>query len=492
MGYFRASDLIGVARFSLPSWAHTATELRCEDRWCYFDLDIRGALRKSDGTIASLDEARQSRELWVDPPQPIEPFFPKDQDKAEVFEIYNASRVDYLYRWFQAGHVMDIRLRQGETLTRWWRPQADRWHHLPEFNSGFVRELLQKDPSGYKSNHPEFSVWTQGNGLWEYRPNLTNASSDFIDGAQLAVNVVPAQDGLTFQRNGEGQAAFEVFSPWIIVPKVNQFDDPEDDSEASIVRFDTAVATSVFVSTDHGHSWQEVGQVMPGPNRIDLTRWVKGTYGYLVKFSANGSANDLLLRSLSLSTWVQVAPISLPRLKGGKNRCRFEIGDRYDRETMPRFITPNVADPNDLRKHVVEMPADYDVNRKTARIRGDAVVEFKAPEGFLIEWLTVVRMLQYPSAASGKANGQSDCLFAFTRQRFPGDLPRIGARLGQSLAVPMGPGSVARSTAAVRVCSLHRQPGTECHPRDVAFAAGASPEFGCGDHTWIQSGRPTS
>jgi len=65
----------------------------------------------------------------------IEPFFPKDRDKARVFEIYRDSRIDYFYRWFQMGHVMDFRLRQGETFTRWWRPQGGRWHHLDAYNT---------------------------------------------------------------------------------------------------------------------------------------------------------------------------------------------------------------------------------------------------------------------------------------------------------------------------------------------------------------------
>ena len=121
----------------------------------------------------------RDRDLWVNPPRKIEPFFPKDPNKARVFEIYRDSRIDYFYRWFQMGHVMDFRLRQGETFTRWWRPQGGRWHHLEAYNKGFVRKLLQKEPIGYKSNHPEFSVWTQGNGLWHYEPNLTDASSDF-------------------------------------------------------------------------------------------------------------------------------------------------------------------------------------------------------------------------------------------------------------------------------------------------------------------------
>jgi hypothetical protein len=96
----------------------------------------------------------------------------------------------------------------------------------------------------------------------------------------------------------------------------------------------------------------------------------------------------LVLRALALETWVQVAPISLPRLKRGENRCRYAIGDRYGKSTAAMFVTPNAADPTDLAKYVVQTPADYDPDRKTARIRGDVVLRVEAPQGTTIGWFT--------------------------------------------------------------------------------------------------------
>jgi hypothetical protein len=53
------------------------------------------------------------------------------------------------------------------------------------------------------------------------------------------------------------------------------------------------------------------------------------------------------------------------------------------------LVQPNVADPEDLKKYVLEMPHDYDLQRRTARIRGDVIVKFEAPPQTAIEWLTV-------------------------------------------------------------------------------------------------------
>ena len=387
-GVFQGVGFEDGRAFGVSEWNHCTTEVWYNNGWHYLDLDVRGALMKADGTIASLAEARTNRDLWVSPQRSIEPFFPNDRDKARIFEIYRDSRIDYFYRWFQMGHSMDFRLRQGETLTRWWRPQGGRWHHLEAYNTGFVRKLLEKKPIGYKSNHPDFSVWTQGNGLWQYQPNLTDASSDFQDGVRSASNLQPAGEGLKLTVAGSGEAVFEIFTPWIIVPKVNILDDENDDCEASVVTLDAARSVAVLVSLDHGKSWQDVTTVAEGRNSVDLTRWVKGTYGFLLKLQMEGQANELVLRTMGIKTWVQVAPISLPRLASGVNRCCYELGDRYGKLTQPMFVLPNAADPEDLGKYVLEMPEDYDRERKTSRIRGDVVLKLEAPEGTMIDWFT--------------------------------------------------------------------------------------------------------
>ncbi len=387
-GVFQGVGFKDGRAFGVPKWNHCTTEVFYDGGWHYFDLDVRGALMKPDGTIASVAEAQAHRDLWVEPRRKIEPFFPKDRNKARVFEIYRDSRIEYFYRWFQMGHVMDFRLRQGESLTRWWRPQGGRWHHIEAYNKGFVRKLLEKEPVGYKSNHPDFSVWTQGNGLWHYEPNLTGAGSDFRDGVRSVSNLEPGGGGLVLTAAGDGEAVFEVFTPWIIVPKVGKLDDESDDVEASVVRLDAARPVALLVSSDHGRTWKEVTTVQGGQRSVDLTRWVKATYGFLLKLRAAGRANDLVLRAMAIDTWVQVAPISLPRLARGVNKCRYDVGDRYGRQTLPMFVLPNVADPEDLKKYVTGMPRDYDLKRKTARIRGDVILKLAAPEGTAIDWFT--------------------------------------------------------------------------------------------------------
>ena len=373
--------------FSVPKWHHCTTEVWYDGAWHYFDLDVRGALMKPDGVIASVEEARKDRSLWVNPKKKVSPFFPHDRNKGRVFDIYRTSNIDYGYRWFQMGHTMDFQLRQGETLTRWWRPQGGRWHHLKGYNKGFVRRLLLKKPIGFKSNHADFSIWTQGNGLWHYAPNLTAGSSDFEDGVYAQRGVRTGEQGLELTGR-EGEVVFEVFTPWIIVARINDLDDEGDDAEASVVTLDAAAPVALLVSTDNGKAWQNVSRLQAGKHKIDLTKQVKGTYGYLLKLQLQGKAGQAAVRSMAIDTWVQVAPISLPRLKAGANKCRYELGDRYGKGTTPMLVAPNCADADDLKRYVVAMPKRYTPNRISSRMRGEVVLKLEAPEGTMIDWLT--------------------------------------------------------------------------------------------------------
>jgi len=378
--------------FALDAWSHCATEIFYDDAWHYLDVDVRGCLLRPDGTIASLAEARTQRDLWVNPQRKSEPFFPHHSTPAKaerVFKIYEKSNVTFQYRWFQGSHTADYYLRPGETFTRWWQPQGGRWNHRPRYNrADWVRKLLLTKPVGMKPNHRNFTRWNHGNGLFHYAPKLTADSTDFAEGAFSVKGLAPGQDGLHLTAN-EGEAVFEVFSPFVIVPKVNDLDDFEDDCEASVIGLDAGAAVKVLVSLDNGLSWKEAGTIGPGEGALDLTRHVKGTYGYLVKLAVAGQRGQAAIRALAIDTWVQVAPISLPRLKQGTNHLRYDADDRYGGITAPMLVLPNVADPDDLKKYVLEMPRRYDPKRHTSRIVGDVVVKLPAPPGTKISWFSV-------------------------------------------------------------------------------------------------------
>ena len=394
-GIFNGCGFATGRSFGLAAWNHCATEIFYDNAWHYFDVDVRGAVLKADGTIASLEEVRTNKQLWVDSFGKIKPYFPGSGRTVEgikkVADIYARNYPggkDWQYRWFQGSHTADYSLRPGESLTRWWDDKTGRWNHYPSYNKEqWVRDLIMTPPIGMKPNHRDFTRWNHGGGLFHYEPKLTAGSGDFQAGALSTGGLAPGADGLQLTAES-GSVVFNMFTPFPIVAKINNLDSEDDDAEAATISLDAALPVTVEISTDNGATWQEAGKAPAGKTTLDATKLVKRSYGYLLKLSAAGKKGETAIKSLAVDTWVQVAPISLPRLMKGANKLRYDAGDRFDQATVPMLVIPNCGDSEDLKKYVVEMPKDYDPKRNLARIKGEVVLKCQAPAGQKIVWLS--------------------------------------------------------------------------------------------------------
>ncbi len=366
----------------LPGWGHVAAETFYDGQWHYLDLDVRAAFRRADGSLASLDDARRDPALWKGPQGPL--FFPLDPLEP-TRRVYEKTPVHHYYGHSQGGHTMDYVLRQGETFTRWWKPQGGRWHHLDAYNeSPFPRQILEREPRGPKCKHAGWSDHAHGNGRFDYQPDLTDRSADFDDGAYDADNVTTSPGGLTLKAKGKGHAVFEVRSPYVIVPRVGDMARADDDREASVVTVDAAGA-ALSLSVDNGLSWKDLG---PAAGGHDLTPHVRGRYGYLLRVSLEGEPGRAALRSLRMTTWVQVAPASLPSLRKGKNVMEYRTGDHHGLPTRVLEVRADGGDRDDFFRHLHEVPKDFDPKRVAGRARGAFVVKVQAPPGSRVAWLS--------------------------------------------------------------------------------------------------------
>jgi lysophospholipase L1-like esterase len=199
-----------------------------------------------------------------------------------------------------------------------------------------------------------------------------------------AKNVQPGGIGLTVKQAGEGYAVFEIRSPYVIVPLVGDLDTTADDREASVVKID-ADGAALSLSLDNGLTWRDLGK---GNGAFDLTPFVAGTYGYLLKIALRGKPEEAVVRSLEITTWVQVHPASLPSLREGRNEMRYVRGDHYGLPSRVVEVRPNAGDPGEFLKHLVEPPADYDPARGTSRVRGALTAKVQAPPGARIAWFS--------------------------------------------------------------------------------------------------------
>jgi len=394
-GVFEAMGFEKARSVQVPGCNHNVTEVWYDGAWHYFDTDLRGLLFRRNGkVIASLAEVIREPDLWTNPSRKIQPFFPDDPPGLEVYaRCYREKPVEYCYRWFMSGSTMDFTLRRGESFTRWWKPQGGRWSHqaIDARNDWWI-DLISKTPYGAKSNHPTFSIWTHGNGLFDYQPSLAADSSDLDDGAFQRRNVKVSNKGkgIIIAGSGNGEITFEVLSPYVIVPLVGDLHSREDDREASIVTFDSRGIIKVEISIDYGRSFIEVVTVeTAGRTSLDLTAHLKERYQYLVKFTLMGDAERTILESLRIRTWVQVAPASLPRLERGTNQFRYKLADKHGLRTLPWMQIPNMGSEEEMNRYWLRPPQDFAPERSQERLKGEAEILFSAPPGRKIKWMSL-------------------------------------------------------------------------------------------------------
>lgn len=375
----------GKARtIDLPRLQHVACEVLAGDQWRYLDIDLRGTFQSPEGVLRSLDDARRDKSLWQRDRGPR--FFPMD-DLSRLQQQFTDSKVDHRYAVAPAGHTMDFVLRRGETFTRWWQPQGGRWLLRPEDAKDKARrELLEREPRGPKSKHAEFTRHTYGNGQFVYQPNLVGNATDFEDGVYDSHNVRVTDQGLSLVKPGDGWTIFEVRSPYVIVPLVGKLEDPKDDSQASVVEVD-ATETTLAWSPDNGDTWITL-EPKQWPATVDLTAQVAGSYGYLLKVGLKGKPGAALVKSLKITTWVQLAPASLPALKEGDNSFEFKTGDHYGLPTRVLSIQPNTADENAFLHYLLRAPKEYDPASKSARAKGPLIARLPSIPKTKIAWFS--------------------------------------------------------------------------------------------------------
>ena len=368
----------------LPSLQHVACEVRTGDRWRYLDVDLRGSFQSADGELRSLDEARRDDALWQR--ERGSRFFPMD-DLAKLQKQFGDSKVEHRYSVAPAGHTLDFVLRRGESFTRWWQPQGGRWLVSDgDVKEKFRKELLEREPRGPKSKHASFTAHSHGNGRFVYQPQLQQSAADFADGAFDSHNVTVKESGLTLTKPGDGWAIFEVRSPYVIVPLVGKIEDPKDDKEASVIEVDAADASLAW-SPDFGDSWITL-EPKQWPATMDLTSSVAGSYGYLLKVGLKGKPGTAVLRSLKITTWVQLAPAQLPALKSGENQFELKTGDHYGLPTRVLPIQPNSTDENSFLHYLLRAPRDYEPTRRSDRAKGAMIARLPALPNTKIAWFS--------------------------------------------------------------------------------------------------------
>ena len=358
--------------------------------WHYLDVDERAYLVDETGRVVSVTEATTRPELWELSSKQVVPFYPQNGGIKGIQELSKHGPSVAHWHWRTLGHSMDFTLRPGESLTRYWQPQG-RWRMIEGWDGEGTREWLQADPAGPKTAAGISANNSYGNGLWVYEPKLGPEYRDFEQGVCRQRNVKVTARGVTLAAAGRGWVEWRVRTPYVIAGRPNDLADPEDDSGAAVVEFAASGPVELSVSTDAGRHWTRVWSSprAQAKQRVDLTRWVQGRYEYHVRFGMHGQPGAARLGSLKITTWTQLAPASLPRLKAGVNHLRYVSGDKHGWPTEAVAIEPELSDPADAKRWGVHVDGQYTPEDRTLRARGPVTLRVDALAGTKLRWLHV-------------------------------------------------------------------------------------------------------
>jgi hypothetical protein len=310
---------------------HTVAEVYYDGSYHYFDSDMmgynpvgRGSVKKlpvssvhqieQDGRIflSKLKSPKEVDETAVD-----HPWYPADVREAAISglaELFTTTGDNWLFPFERApqAHRMEFRLRPGERLIRYYKPEHSDAFYLPYKFNGKTWDEFPQDVARYQIRTADGPHSQRDGRLWatgriEYRPEPAVAPS----------------------------SVYEVESPYVIIDAEFQCDLALSSEGQSV-----AVETSV----DGGRSWSPAGRVQ-GPYRgaykfepAVLTRSehgrltaVSGSYGYLVKVTRTDAAG---MRDWLFSTRIQLNPRTLPELLPGHNDLLYSSGPLQIRRSL--------------------------------------------------------------------------------------------------------------------------------------------------------------
>lgn len=380
---------MGFEDVRLAGWEqyHATPEVFWDGGWHYIDVDERAYILDDKGNVASAADVYKHPEWWEPSSKTVRPFYPQNGGLRGVQTMAKHGPPEYCYNWYDGGYAPDFVLKPGEKVERFFGPQGH-WRVPSSYLEGGTREIVSHEPSGPKSGG--FSENSYGNARFDYEPVLGSDAGDYEKGVWADRNVELSKSGLVLKTDGTGFSTFYFQYPYIVVPQVGDLGDVKDDRDACVVRFRGGANTALKVSLDHGNTWQGVSESAPagsvGIRTVDLTPQVAGKYAFWLRFEYAGKKGEMALESLSMSTWTQLAPISLPRLKAGQNRLTYGVGDKYGLNTWVVPIDPDCGDIDQLKPYLYGR-YDYDAQRRRDRFRGPVTFKLDAPEGSLIEWL---------------------------------------------------------------------------------------------------------
>lgn len=312
---------------------HTVPEIKYDGKWHYFDVDMMGYVRKPDGTVASVDEIKADKELLLKKTDKTPAYYYKFDGAQNMWGALNSGVKYSMYGRKFSAHSMNLTLREGESLTRYFKRQwAPKFrYYCPAWpGSEYLQRLKQNGGQGPQRPETHYLFMEAGQarfGNWElaYAPPLAKKSC--LDGFFALANVAHSDKAPFLKPEKAGapsEAVIKYYSPYLCAGCPNDLAKADDNSDGAVFEGEFANANgSVFLSLDLGKSWDEVHKG-GGKFKLDLTPKLETRAGWLLKLAFQGDGAGVSSFKSYISG--QLSPAMLPFVNG-KTKMTFTRAD---------------------------------------------------------------------------------------------------------------------------------------------------------------------
>jgi hypothetical protein len=276
-----------------------------------------------------------------------------------VWAIAPASSVKMYGEGYAATPAV-VRLRRGETFTRWIDPAgasaelglAGRlwWGFKGDANGplatwSFVQNAPARDetPGGAEESR---GLQRYGNACFDWRPSL--ALGEHLDGALAVAGSFSLGGSPALRSNGPSTLVLEHCSPYAIAARPLSGTDPAAPAaDGARISASTSGSIPVEVSVNAGATWTPVGSLSGPSAALDFTDSVKGRTAYLLRLSFDDGEGT---HSLSLRTVTMLNPGVYPNLRDGGSTVSYTAGNQGALDLSPDLWTS--ASANSTSGHV--------------------------------------------------------------------------------------------------------------------------------------------
>jgi len=294
----------GLKAAPVRALGHCISQAFCDNRWHFYDGDMHSVyLLRDNETVAGEQDIVRDHDL-VKRTHSKGILFPDTWwDGQGMCAMYFYEGEVNGERGGKADTTMNMVLRPGEAIVWRWGQVAPPKHHGALHTMPTYQNVIY-------------------NGLWEYRPDLSQAS--WRKGADAVENITAGADGLAAAEGKTGTIVWTMRSPYVFVGG-------RIEAEGTDAKFSISV---------DGKTWQAVTADLDksfpivGPAR----------YQYRLKCQLAGAAR---LRRLAIINDVQMAPMTLPEMVVGENAFTYSdqsTGERKVRITH-RWVERSVSRP---------------------------------------------------------------------------------------------------------------------------------------------------